>query len=61
MATQRAALIDVVLLHQRQQQHAIDVANAQLLNLGGYVLTLMGASGLSPGVQVRLDPWCNHL
>ena len=61
VAAQRTALIDVVFLHQRQQQHAINVANVQLLDLGGNLLTLMSVSGLAPGVQIRLHSWCNDL
>ena len=61
VAAQRAALIDVVLLHQRQQQHAINVANVQLFNLGGDSLTLISPPSLSPSVQVCLHPWCYHL
>ena len=59
--TQGAALIYVVLLYEGQQQHAINVANVQVLNLGWDAITLCRVARWTPGVQVRLHPWCYHL
>jgi len=59
--TQGAALIYVVLLHKGQQQHSINVPNVQVLNLGWDAITLCRVPWWTPGVQVRLHPWCYHL
>ena len=61
VATQRAAFVNGVLLNQRQQQHAIDVANVQILYFGRNPVPLKGVAGLPPAVQVGLHPRCNDL
>ena len=58
VSTQGAALIYVVLLYKRQQQHSINVADVQVLNLGWDAITLCCVPRWTPGVQVRLHPWC---
>ena len=61
VATQGAALIYVVLLYKGQQQHSIDVANVQVLNLGRDTITLCCVAGWAPGVQICLHPWSYDL
>lgn len=61
VATQRAALVNGVLLNQRQQKHAIDIANVQVLYLGRNPVPLKGVTGLPPAVQVGLHTRCNDL
>lgn len=61
VAAQGTALINIVLLHQRQQQHAINVPNVQVLYLRRHSLPLMSKPGLTPGIQVGLHSGCNDL
>lgn len=61
VATQGATLINGVLFHQRQQQHAINVSYVQILNLCRHPVTLNGIASLAPGVQVRLYSRLNDL
>jgi len=59
--TQGAALIYVVLFYKGQQQHSINVADFQVLNVGWDTITLCCVAWWAPGVQVCLHPWCYHL
>lgn len=61
VTTQGAALVYVVLLYERQQQHSINVANVQVLNLGWDAITLRRVARVAPCVQVRLHSWCYDL
>lgn len=59
--TQGAALIYIVLLYKGQQQHSINVADVQVLNLGWDAIALCCVARWTPGVQARLHPWCYDL
>lgn len=57
---QGAALINAVLDHQRQEQHAVNIAYVQLLNAHRYFLPLCCLAP-APGVQEGSHTGCNHL
>lgn len=61
VATQWTALINVVLFHKGQQQHAVDVAYVQILDLCRDSITFGGVAWLAPSVQIGLHPWGYHL